>query len=390
FEQSITIIEEFLSQFPVDYDQQPDLDLPTFTNYLCCICSLLGDVDWQFKIQMDKSVYRDIFMIHFFQLLPPGSHLTPRILRLTAALNKRLGVVLQPMDWMDWERLIQVMVEFCSCLRCEHGWLDLVVSAASLVRMDSSNFAAYHSRRIMFQARPVQLQPLYLAVAHVQRSLHDGDTWDGETTLAIDGLLQVLAYNESLPANPPIESLTMILHALSQPTDVAFTACLLLGRAKAWFLDPRLQPVMQQLSVMHLIGRTVLRYQWMSAPAVKLCYFGLMQSLASIPHWQSALWPELPTWLEVFPIPDYERDPDSEVPRLALRVGTTIAWRFRSRRWLMFGRAPTPPPHQAKSCNSLVRQRIRCFPSPLTSGGYWGLPWPSYIPDSAHLWTRPH
>ncbi|KAJ7178285.1 hypothetical protein C8R46DRAFT_1076254 [Mycena filopes] len=394
-----TIIEEFLSQFPVDYDQQPDLDLPTFTNYLCCICSLLGDVDVQIKMQMDKSGFRDTFMIHFFRLLPPGFHSMPRILRLTAALNKR--VVLHASRLMGWRNpvvLTQAMLEFCPRLPREHGWLDLVVSAASLVRMDSRSFAAYHGFASLPVIGPVQLQPLYLAVAHVQRPLHVGDPWDGETTLAIDGLLQALAYNESLPANPPIESLTIILRALSEPTNVALSACLLLSRAKAWFLDPRLQPVMQQRSVMHLIGQTVLKYKGMSgsewlgtySSAIKVSYFGLMESLASIPQWQSTLWPELPTWLEVFPIPDYERDPvpNSTSLRLASRVSTTIAWRFRSRRWPMSGRAPTLP--QAKSCNSLVRQRIRCSPSPLMSGGYWGLPWLSSTPDSAHLWTRPH
>ncbi|KAJ7154051.1 hypothetical protein C8R46DRAFT_1118554 [Mycena filopes] len=305
-----TRTESFLSQFPVDYDQQPSLDLPTFANYLCCVCWLFKKLDIRMTLQLDKRDFRDALMTHFFQLLPPGFLMTPRILQLTAALNKRL-VLQTPRSVRSVEQvpLIEAMLEFCSCLPRHHGWLDLVVSAASLTRLGLNEL---RDSRLEWQQRSqidaFKLQPLYLALENVQQRLvHDGDVapdaWDGETTLAIDGLLQALACNESLPANLSIESLTIILRALSASTDVAFTAYLLLGRAKSWFMDPRLQPVMQQLSVMHHLGRIALEYQESMGYInfVTSSYVELMQSLATIPEWRSALWLGLPTWMALFP-----------------------------------------------------------------------------------------
>ncbi|KAJ7178310.1 hypothetical protein C8R46DRAFT_1076321 [Mycena filopes] len=313
-------IKDFFSQFPVDYDQQPPLDLPTFTNYLCCVCSLFEELKLQTIVQIDKSGFRDALMIHFFRLiLPDFNSMTPRILQLTAALNKRL-VLYTPRSVRSAEAvlLIEAMLEFCSRLPREHGWLDLVVSAASLTRVGLSDLRDIHSGAsqpvTVFHPRAfpkidaLKLQPVYMALEHVQQQLlHNGDAdvavWDGETTLAIDGLLQVLACNEALPASPSIESLGIILRALSEPADVAFSAYLLLGRAKAWFLDPRLQPVMHQLCVMHHLGRLVLKYQ--DSPLVTTSYIELMQNLATIPEWRSAMWPELPTWIALFPDAHY-------------------------------------------------------------------------------------
>ncbi|KAJ7183683.1 hypothetical protein C8R46DRAFT_1308584 [Mycena filopes] len=312
-------MKDFVNQFPVDYDQQPSLDLPTFTNYLCCVCSLFEDLDLRTIVQIDKSGLRDTFMIQFFRLILQGSPMAPRILHLTAALNNKL-VLSTPRSVRSTEAvlLIEAMLEFCSSLPREHGWLDLVVSAASLTRVGLSDLRDIHSDALqpvtVFHPRTfpridtLKLQPVYMALEHVQQQLlyncdTDAAVWDSETTLAIDGLLQALACNDALPASPSIESLSIILRALSEPTDIAFTAYLLLGRAKAWFLDPRLRPVMHQLCVMHHLGRLVLKYQ--DSPLVTTSYIKLMQNVATIPEWRSTLWPELPTWIALFPAANY-------------------------------------------------------------------------------------
>ncbi|KAJ7154045.1 hypothetical protein C8R46DRAFT_1118539, partial [Mycena filopes] len=313
-------IKDFFGQFPVDYDQQPSLNLPTFTNYLCCVCSLFEELDLRIIVQIDKSGFRDALMIRFFRLiLPDFNSMTPRILQLTAALNKRL-VLYTPRSVRSAEAvlLIEAMLEFCSHLPREHGWLDLVVSAASLTKVGLSDLRDIHSDAsqpvTVFHPRAfpkidaLKLQPVYMALEHVQQQLLDSGgvdvpVWDGETTLAIDGLLQVLACNEALPASPSIKSLSIILRALSEPTDVAFTAYLLLGRARAWFLDPQLQPVMHQFCVMQHLGRLVLKYQ--DSALVTTSYIELIQNLVPIPEWRSALWPELPTWIALFPNAHY-------------------------------------------------------------------------------------
>ncbi|KAJ7140448.1 hypothetical protein C8R46DRAFT_1135640 [Mycena filopes] len=106
-------LNEFFSQFPVDYDQQPSLDLPTFTNYLCCVCSLFGDVDLRTVAQVDKSDFCDALMTHFFQVVPADFWLTARILRLTVTLNKKLVLhTRRPARAGESRPLIEAMLAF--------------------------------------------------------------------------------------------------------------------------------------------------------------------------------------------------------------------------------------------------------------------------------------
>jgi hypothetical protein len=140
-----------------------------------------------------------------------------------------------------------------------------------------------------------------MALEHVKRlwqeNVADGEDfteWDSNTALTVDALLQVLACNDSLPENPPIESLHIILRALSAPTDVACTAFLVLTRAKAWFGDHNLSPILDHFSVVHHLGRVALEYPFLAAP-----YTHMIQDFIARSEWKSALFRELSTWIAV-------------------------------------------------------------------------------------------
>jgi hypothetical protein len=45
-------VQYFLNQFP---ENVPSLDLPSFTNYLCCVTSLLSPVEPRLMVQTDKT-----------------------------------------------------------------------------------------------------------------------------------------------------------------------------------------------------------------------------------------------------------------------------------------------------------------------------------------------
>ncbi|KAJ7936873.1 hypothetical protein B0H13DRAFT_1852933 [Mycena leptocephala] len=209
-------------------------------------------------------------------------------------------------------RLTQEMSLFCSTIARVDGWLDTVVLAAKLVRVHVDHLGEIHSLLLLPPSRsnkPLRLpefgaqaiQWIYLALEHVKRlwqeNVADGEDsteWDSNTALTVDGLLQVLGCNNSLPESPPVESLYLILRALSAPTDVACTAFLVLTRAKAWFEDHNLLPILDRFSVVHHLGRVALKYPILTAP-----YAQMIQDFTARPEWKSALFRELPTWIAV-------------------------------------------------------------------------------------------
>ncbi|KAJ7922212.1 hypothetical protein B0H13DRAFT_1865977 [Mycena leptocephala] len=209
-------------------------------------------------------------------------------------------------------RLTQEMSLFCSTIARVDGWLDTVVLAAKLVRVHVDHLGEIHSLLLLPPSRsnkPLRLpefgaqaiQWIYLALEHVKRlwqeNVADGEDsteWDSNTALTVDGLLQVLGCNDSLPESPPVESLHIILRALSAPTDVACTAFLVLTRAKAWFEDHNLLPILDRFSVVHHLGRVALKYPILTAP-----YAQMIQDFTARPEWKSALFRELPTWIAV-------------------------------------------------------------------------------------------
>ncbi|KAJ7701693.1 hypothetical protein B0H16DRAFT_1640609 [Mycena metata] len=304
--------EEFMTQFSEDV---PRLDPSTFTNYLCCVWSFFSPmIDHRIMVQMDKSDLWDVLLAEFFEAVPADTPQTSRLLHLTAELAT--GVVGRIPRRRNAVNVIQGMLRFCNLLPRQDGWLDVVVSAAKLIRMNLSDLRVIHSTVLHFSSsfRPYgelaavgaqEIEGIFMALEYVPQVLQAGSepgAWDSDTTLAIDGLLQVLACNNSLPDDPPIESLRLILHALSASTDIAFTAFLVLSRAKSWFLSPKLQPFIHQFSVLHHLGRVANEYQDdFSLNKVTTSYVEIIRIIAPQSEWRSALWTELPTWIRLFP-----------------------------------------------------------------------------------------
>ncbi|KAJ7925464.1 hypothetical protein B0H13DRAFT_2654280 [Mycena leptocephala] len=317
-------VKWFLDQFQAE--TVPSLDLPSFTNYLCCLCSFFGPVDARIMVQIDKSGFQAILMAQLFSGFRSStmdSAVVAKIIYITAKFAEKLVGQSRKRAIFGYEatfdeqvRLTQEMSLFCSTVARVDGWLDTVVSAAKLVRVCVEYLAQIHSFLLIppFRSnKPLRLpefgaqaiQWIYMALEHVnglwQENVADGEDsteWDSNTALTVDGLLQVLACNNSLPESPTVESLHIILRALSAPTDVACTAFLVLTRAKAWFEDHNLLPILDRFSVVHHLGRVALKYPILAAP-----YARMIQDFTARPEWKSALFRELPTLIAVCPEP---------------------------------------------------------------------------------------
>jgi hypothetical protein len=269
-----------------------------------------------------NSGFRDILMAQLFNGLRSStmdSTVLAEIIYITVKFaEKLLGEPKKRATFIDKAifdeqvRLTQEMSLFCSTIARVDGWLDTVMLAAKLVRVHVDHLGEIHSLLSLPPSRsnkPLRLpefgaqaiQWIYLALEHVKRlwqeNVADGEDsteWDSNTALTVDGLLQVLGCNDSLPESPPVESLHIILRALSAPTDVAYTAFLVLTRAKAWFEDHNLLPILDRFSVVHHLGRVALKYPILAAP-----YARMIQDFTAQPEWKSALFRELPTWIAV-------------------------------------------------------------------------------------------
>ncbi|KAJ7720011.1 hypothetical protein B0H16DRAFT_391966 [Mycena metata] len=303
--------EEFMTQFS---EYVPRLDPPSFTNYLCCVWSFFSPMKQRIIVQMDKSGLWDVLLTGFFRVVPADTLQTSRILHLTAKLATGVvGRIPRRCDPVNTVNVIQGMLRFCNSLPREAGWLGVVISAAKLIRVNHSDlhstalqFYRYFSpHRELPTVGAQEITGIYMALEHVPKVLEEGsepDAWDSDTILAVDGLLQVLACNSSLPDDPPLQSLRVILLALSASTDVAFTAFLVLSRAKSWFLSPKLHPVMHQFPVVRHLGRVALEFQDEAyLDFLQNSYFDIIRTVATRPEWRPALWAELPTWLRLFP-----------------------------------------------------------------------------------------
>ncbi|KAF7334572.1 hypothetical protein MVEN_02287100 [Mycena venus] len=301
----------------------PSLDLPSFANYLCCLNSLFAPTDPRLMVQMDKTNFRGILMTQLFDafldsILVVDTSVIARIIDTTAQLTKKLVGPTRTSFYHDYA-LVQEISRFCNTFPRVEGWLDVVVSAAKLFRVDD----ATDLQEIHSLATPSILTPstedqaadvrwIYSALERVQqfwedRKAHaeDCENWDSKTTHDIEGLLKILACSGILPTSPPLASLQIILRALSASTDIAFTAFLVLKQGQTWFQDPILKPIMHQSSMLAQLGRVVLNCKRSFPSSDFLCvvrpYIKMMKNLSLRPEWKGLLpITELPTWMTIF------------------------------------------------------------------------------------------
>ncbi|KAJ7769356.1 hypothetical protein B0H16DRAFT_1517587, partial [Mycena metata] len=300
-------------------------DTQIFTNFLCCVGAASVPVEpWLMK-RVDKSGLYYLLLNRFFvalrDLATTDTEVTIKLLDIAAQMAVELA---SQFSWASFDERINLAREiskFCNKFPRVEGWLDVLVTAATLGRTSLQELFYIHwttRSRLGFTPHPPlptfdarETEWIHKALEHVQKSWQEDldDTedreWDSNTTRAIDGLLQILSCNDSLPDTPPISSMHTILRALSSTTDVAATAFFVLTRAKPWFLNHELHPIMLQSSMWHHLGRVARRYKEYSLgeDVVPESYQELIHHVASGPDWKSTLFEELPTCIAVFSNP---------------------------------------------------------------------------------------
>ncbi|KAJ7186432.1 hypothetical protein C8R46DRAFT_1057179 [Mycena filopes] len=293
----------------------PTLDIIGFTNYLCCVCTLISPIEPRLRVLVDKSDWRDYLLTRLLNDLHSSTidgsvvertiHVTAELARKCTAYGDRRNNLIHSLQ------LFQAVSHLCPTIPQLIAWEEVVISACGLARVGNTyDLGQVYS--LSAESTPPSVEAdtkwIYMALEHVQRSLKQSETnsttWDHNTTYIVDSLMQVLACGRShIRASPPLECLDLILQALSEPTDVAYTALLVLHRARHhWFPNADLRPHMQRHSIVHHLGvlaRRFVRPTLLPDDTHEL-YLDIIQTIAAEPEWRSFLFAELPTWIEMF------------------------------------------------------------------------------------------
>lgn len=252
-------------------------------------------------------------------LLVVDTSVIVRIIDTTAQLTRKM-VGPTRTTFHDDCALVREISRFCNTFPRVEGWLDVVVSAAKLFRVDDAtdlqeihSLAAPSILTTSTEDQAADVCWIYTALEHVQQSwqntkahAEDFQDWDNKTADDIGSLLKILACSGILPISPSAESLGIILRALSvSGTVLAFTAFLVLKQGQVWFLDPNLQATMHRSSMLAQLGCIVLdcKQSFPSSEFLRVVrpYIKLMKNLSVRPEWKGLLpITELPTWMTIF------------------------------------------------------------------------------------------
>ncbi|KAJ7487336.1 hypothetical protein B0H11DRAFT_1116475 [Mycena galericulata] len=304
-------LEHFLDQLTAE--NLPNLDEKTFTNYLCCLDSILGPMDMRMAVEIDKtqantqifnfhpltaftncSRFETFLLTQLFIVLQTATidpPLVKRIIRTTHQLmNETAGHDYLYFSSRELKILVKEMSGFCATFPRVDEWLDIAVIAATLGRLDSEswNHIGFYSHNVP------NMEWIYMALEHIQQSSGSDDigTWDSYSIMAFENLLQLLACSSTLTEIPALGSLRMILQALCADGDISLIAAVVLHEKENWLLDPNLQSIMQQYSVWSQLGRVAIEHS-----DFKVYYIGLGGRLANTAHWKPFIYQDLPTWI---------------------------------------------------------------------------------------------
>ncbi|KAJ7865503.1 hypothetical protein B0H13DRAFT_1898522 [Mycena leptocephala] len=269
-------LENFLDTLHVD--KISSLDELTFTDYLCCINSFLAPVNPRMLVEVNKSRLRLPLMVQLFKMLQrPNTDisLAAKIISTTAHLMNKSGASTRTW-WKDIKDLMTEISQFCSTFPPGHESLQVLTNLEWV-------FSSLEYVQQLWEESP---------------NAHQGtEEWDSTTTLSLRSLLQFLICS-SLPLQPPLRSLHIILRALSAPGDPSLSAARVLYRApRNWFLDPNLQPIMQESTVWPQLGRVTLKYL---DPINLERYLNLGEAIAKIAEWKPIIYEDLSTWITAF------------------------------------------------------------------------------------------
>ncbi|KAJ7921681.1 hypothetical protein B0H13DRAFT_2414850 [Mycena leptocephala] len=256
-------------------------------------------MDTRILVEVDKSRLRFPLMVQLFKMLQRPNmdiSLAAKIINTTAHLMNKS--VINATNWWDIKDLMNEISQFCSNFPPGHESLQVLVSAATLARVDDPR------RLENMKIEGQNLEWIFTSLEYVQQlreespTAHQGtEEWDSTTTLSVRSLLQFLICS-SLPLQPPLRSLHIILRALSASRDTSEMAAWVLYRApRNWFLDPTSQPIMQKNSVWSHLGHVTLKYLH---PINLPCYFSLGEDIAKIAEWKPIIYEDLSAWITLF------------------------------------------------------------------------------------------
>jgi hypothetical protein len=240
-----------------------------------------------------------------------------RIINTTARLAS--GCKGQPPYSLDSKRLTDEVFRFCRGLLRTDGWLDVVVSAAALVR----RYGFVPLEEVWFPENPVQYEDadwIYLGLQHLNRLGQENrvnNPWDDQVEPALGGFLELLHRGASLES-PPKECLEVILEALSGKGVLPSLALCILHRAQAWFLDPNLQPLLEQYSVWSQVGQIVLEKESLWVAAGRR-YIEMGGNLSKVTFWKTKIQQDIATWITVFSVGSWGTH-DSDQQKIFLTV----------------------------------------------------------------------
>ncbi|KAJ6599819.1 hypothetical protein DFH09DRAFT_1504015 [Mycena vulgaris] len=214
-------LASFIHQFRPE--RIPRLTAASFADYLFCVNCFLTErrenMGW-----VDKTNFQSLLMADLLQNLTSelvkntlSTNLAGEILRLTAQLADKLdNAALYRHHSSTRERIKQVH-RLCGAIPRSTGWLDVVLSAIALARVDGGLFNELQRDGVEFYPEANNAEWVHAALHRVEQlrvNPHDGDY----RTSALDGLLQALWVDpRARTVIPPKGTLRAILWALATP-----------------------------------------------------------------------------------------------------------------------------------------------------------------------------
>ncbi|KAF7336230.1 hypothetical protein MVEN_02170900 [Mycena venus] len=291
-------ISRFLNQ--TLRDQTGTLAHSAFANYLCCVNSVLAPIDSRVMAQLDKSHLRESLITHLFDLLRVTTldwQLIARIVHTTAQLADHSTKEYSITYRKTWARLLAATTKFCVSLPRVDGWLDVLVSAAKLARVDDfrvlTELHAVHDPHFgkpaaytrKAEARDVDW--IYMALDHLLLREKNKDCDD--YNLAVDALLQVLAGSGALPEKPPLQVVQVLLRGLAS-RNTRVPAYVILHHTREWFLDSDFQQLIHESSTWPQVAW--ITGSWQEAGFFAWRYIDMVSKVSHVPEWKPLLYKE--------------------------------------------------------------------------------------------------
>ncbi|KAJ7759589.1 hypothetical protein B0H16DRAFT_594959 [Mycena metata] len=274
------------------------IDRAVFTDYLCCISSLIRRLDHRILAQRDTSHLKFVLITELFKNLQAPFLKAPTVTRVIEITAQLVHHTLHEDGFLGIFDMLSEISTLCCLLYARKESPHVFVAAATLGRVED-----LQELEAILQVMPFRVEWVFAALEHLQQSLpderressEDGGRWDSSTTFAVRSLLQFLILSDAgnFPNQPSEDAMNMIVSALlvPLPADISFAAFLVLCKTRTGSLSSITR---QKSSVWKHLGRVALAY-----PRGASRYITLGAHLANITEWKPFMQSELCTWINV-------------------------------------------------------------------------------------------